>query len=318
MKRTIENSSSCMVISYSPEEDLDHKQISKRRQLRRRCSDFTSCFPSILPQPAIQYYDPDIYEPTTRNNFFESFPRELFALILFRLPASSICQSFRVCKAWSLQATNEYLWKLLYNRNVEPLQYNPLSWKVLYRRWLEADGLSISLKANKTSVFPGDSISFEISIYNSKSSTVGVTIGHSCFGIAPENGCLFNLNYLSMDSQTVTVYPIQDSTPQRADGEFYYIAPIQPGEYLTFIANAVCTVIQNQKYYVFSSGSQQGYRHALAIPNTEKYNLLVTLQGVVVPTQNCVYYTPNFDGNIVDWKGRQVASNNVEITHLDI
>jgi hypothetical protein len=54
-----------------------------------------------------------------KNNYFDKFPRELFAIILANLPRSSICNSFRVCKSWSKQSSNEYLWKLLYERDIK-------------------------------------------------------------------------------------------------------------------------------------------------------------------------------------------------------
>jgi hypothetical protein len=52
------------------------------------------------------------------NDYFDSFPRELFAIILSYLPNNSICNIFRTCKSLQNQSTNEYLWKLLHERDV--------------------------------------------------------------------------------------------------------------------------------------------------------------------------------------------------------
>lgn len=120
------------------------------------------------------------FNDTSRNVFFNSFPRELYAIIFSFLDRASLCNTFRACKSWSKQSTNEYLWKLLYERDVETLPHTDQSWKHLYRCFAESDGIEISLIANKQFVHVGEDVALSITVQN-KSKIV--LMNHNLFSL---------------------------------------------------------------------------------------------------------------------------------------
>jgi len=312
-KRQLE--SSCMVIAPT---DGDWPQQKKRKSLGRRCSDYISFFPSpsVFQPTTFQFEPPCFYlQLSYRNSFFDTFPRELFALILSKLPRSSICTAFRVCKAWSKQANNEYLWKLLYDRDVEPITFNSISWKELYSKWLLSDGLSIMLSSSKAVVRPGDSVSFEISVLNSKTHSINIVMGHSCFGIAFENGCLFNLT-CNLDSNPLEITPIAEQMSTLSSTGQFYLATVPASGKITFSTTATCTTVNNNLCYVFSQGSIPGIRHALTLPaSSHRLYLRFQRPSVVLNTNNtCFLFNPSSSSAQL-WSG-SATSNSIELLCL--
>jgi len=307
MKRTC----SATMVDYSiPYDNLlvktDYFSPKKRKQSHCYFGGMEWNFPKLL------------YPVRNYNDFWLYFPRELFAIILSYLNRNSVCKSLSVCKSWSFQSSNEYLWKLLYERDVKKLSFTSQRWKNLYRNWVLSNGLEIHLVSDKETIKEGETITFTISLMNKRCEDINVVDGHSHYGSDLENGAIFCLKSTDTFNNPFECFPFSSQQINLNGGNFS-AGTIPPGGILTY---RVCARYRSS-YYFFEEYSipyfHSSIQYALHNPkSTSKHTLQVILQRPKIDSRYLYYqqrgnFTVNNFAKV--WDG-ETTSNTITISTL--
>jgi len=273
------------------------------------------CSPKRRKQSDRREYTVNLFTFSTlqlcTNRYFEIFPRELFAIVLAFLDRNSLCIALRICKSWACQISNEYLWKLLYERDVEEISHNTCKWKDLYYRWVISNGIDLHLDCDKTNIKKDDKICFTVTVTNKRNVDVNLVDGHSVYGSDLQNGAIFKLQSADIHNmKKIEHIPVPSQHFSLQSGSFN-ITTISANSSICFTLKAMV----GTNWYLFSSWWSVQY--ALQIPSSPTHTLCLCLQRPSMTLCDIVWTsrTTTINTNAKIWSGCS-TSNSITINTI--